>query len=89
VLVVNEIKLTVTCYSGHKANERPTGFMLGNKRFGIAEIIDRWYGPDHLYFKIRADDGNIYILKHDEIQDQWDLEYYRKQTEKSKADESY
>ncbi len=72
------IKLSVQCYSGSRANERPVSFLLGEKRFGITNIIDRWYGPDRLYFKVRADDDNIYILRCDERLDQWDLEMFQK-----------
>ncbi len=72
------IKLSVRCYSGARANERPVSFLLGEKRYVITDIIDRWYGPDYLYFKVRADDGNVYILRCDERQDQWELEMFQK-----------
>jgi hypothetical protein len=57
--MAGSIRMKVTCYSGARANERPTGFLLGEKRYEVTDVIDRWYGPDYLYFKIRADDGNI------------------------------
>ncbi|HRZ28145.1 MAG TPA: hypothetical protein P5346_16340 [Spirochaetota bacterium] len=58
-------------------------FSIGANIFDVIDILDRWYGPDHLYFKIRADDGNIYILKHieDEDKDEWELEYFMKSGE--------
>lgn len=72
------IKLVVTCYAGARANERPTRFLLGKKKFEVTDVIDRWYGPDYLYFKVRADDGNIYILRCDETNDEWELELFQK-----------
>jgi hypothetical protein len=24
-----------------------------------------WYGPEHVFFKVRADDGRLYILRHE------------------------
>ena len=72
------IKLTVICYAGATAHERPTSFLLGEKKLEVSEIIDRWYGPDYLYFKVRADDSNIYILRCDETNDEWELEMFQK-----------
>jgi hypothetical protein len=74
------IKLTVNCYSGHKRHERPASFVLGEKRREVADVIDRWYGPDYLYFKVLADDGNIYILRCGEISGDWELEFFEKRT---------
>lgn len=71
------IRISVQSYSGYKANERPSRFFMGEHAYEVTEIIDRWYGPDYSYFKIRADDGNIYILRYDERLDTWELEYFQ------------
>ncbi|OHD69000.1 MAG: hypothetical protein A2W19_08700 [Spirochaetes bacterium RBG_16_49_21] len=73
------IKIRVFCYSGHTAHERPVSFNLGEKRYNITGLLDRWYGPDYLYFKVIADDGNRYILRYDEAMDEWELEFFQKQ----------
>jgi hypothetical protein len=39
----------------------------------IVENIDRWLGPDYSYFKFKDRDGNIYILRLDEVRDLWKL----------------
>jgi len=80
-IMAGGIRLTVTCHEGSRANERPLRFLLGEKRYEVADVIDRWYGPDYLYFKVRADDGNIYILRCDEINDEWELELFQKDGE--------
>ncbi|HNW29787.1 MAG TPA: hypothetical protein PKN50_15015 [Spirochaetota bacterium] len=72
------IRLKVTCYEGSRAHERPMRFLLGEKRFEVTDVIDRWYGPDYLYFRVRADDGNIYILRCDEVNDEWELGLFQK-----------
>lgn len=72
------IKLDVVCYAGYKSNERPCGFTLGQTKYEIVDILDRWYGPDYVYFKINADDGNTYIIKYDEKNDEWELDFYQK-----------
>lgn len=67
----------VECHSGYKANERPLSFQLDDRNFAVKELIDQWYGIDHKYFKVRADDDNIYILKYDEHNDEWSIEFFK------------
>jgi len=31
----------------------------------VEEVLDQWYGPSDLFFKVRADDGNLYVLRRD------------------------
>ena len=68
-----EFHIEVSCYSGYRYGERPVSFKLLEKTFVVKEIIDRWYGEDYLYFKIRADDQRVYLLKYDLGQDRWSL----------------
>ncbi len=68
-----EFEIEVSCYSGFRYGERPITFKLLNRTFTIEEILDQWYGPDYLYFKVRADDGKIYLMKYDRGKDQWYL----------------
>jgi hypothetical protein len=70
--------LRVQCYAGRKADERPVRFQLGEREYVVEEILDQWYGPDETFFKVRADDGNLYILLHDHSADEWQLESFRR-----------
>ena len=67
------------CYSGFKADERPVRFFLGERGYQVLEIQDQWYGPESTYFKVRADDGNFYILRNawSKQTSSWFLEAYR------------
>ena len=29
----------------------------------VEEVLDQWYGPEDAFYKVRADDGNLYILR--------------------------
>jgi len=73
------MNLQVECYSGQKADERPVRFRLDDRDFMVEELLDQWYGPDDVFFKVRADDGNLYILRHKSSanQDAWMLEGFR------------
>ena len=57
------VKLEVDCYSGRKADERPVRFRLEGRQYLVEEVLDQWYGPQDDFYKIRADDGNLYILR--------------------------
>jgi len=65
--------LRVECYSGYRGEETPRRFYLGDRRIEVSEVIDRWLGPDHRYFKVRGDDGVQYILRHDHESQRWEL----------------
>ena len=71
----------VECYSGYRVNERPVAFTINEcdytRSFQIREVIDRWFGETADYFKVIADDDNIYLLKYDGRQDVWDLIFYQ------------
>lgn len=71
------MQVRVECYSGYKADERPVRFHLGEKTLEVAEILDRWYGEEHEYFKVRADDGNTYLLRHLRKDDRWELTMFQ------------
>lgn len=68
----------VEAYSGYKAEERPLRFQLGERWLNIEEISDRWYDPDATYFKVRAEDGSLYILRYSDSAQLWTLESYRR-----------
>lgn len=68
----------VECYSGHKADERPVRFYLGETEYTVEEVLDQWYGPEATYFRVRADDQNVYVLRHGREEDGWTLEAFRR-----------
>jgi hypothetical protein len=43
----------------------PCRFYLGARPVEVAEVIDRWLGTERSYFKVRGDDGDVYILLHE------------------------
>jgi hypothetical protein len=66
--------IKVSCYSAYKANERPINFTVRGRNLLVEEIIDRWYGVNHSYFKILANDQKIYLIRYDQDEDLWTLE---------------
>jgi hypothetical protein len=55
----------------------PKRLRFDGRSVEIVENIDRWPGSDYCYFKVRGDDGNLYILRLDVPRDQWELIMFR------------
>lgn len=68
--------LRVECYAGHRADEEPRRFFIGEREVVVDLILDRWLDPAHRYFKVRGGDGGVYILRHDLEEGRWELTLY-------------
>ena len=73
------MKIEVVCYSGYKGDERPVRFRLSGRGYVVEELLDQWYGPQDVFFKVRANDGSVYILRrHSSVPEgEWSLESFR------------
>jgi len=49
-----------------------------SREIEVADNIDQWHGADYRYFKVRGSDGNLYMLRHDEIRADWELTMYER-----------
>ena len=70
--------LKVECYSGYRADQRPVRFFLRELALEVKAVEDQWTSPSARYFRVRASDGNIYILRQDEICGEWSLSAFRR-----------
>lgn len=80
--------LKVECYAGYKADQRPLRFtptIFTGRAYDVNEILDQWYGIGYQCFKVRADDGNTYILRHNEAEDDWTMDSFRREAEGPKS----
>jgi hypothetical protein len=76
-------EVRVECYAGHRADQRPVRFSILGRSFEVLEVEDQWYSPEAIYFRVLADDGNRYVLRHHETLDVWTLEAFRARREPS------
>jgi hypothetical protein len=67
------MNIRVECHAGYRGEEEPRAFTLGERRFAVLEILDRWLDPEHRYFKVQVDDGRMFVLRHDTASAQWEL----------------
>ena len=75
----------VECHAGYRGEETPRRFRLGDRQIEIAEIVDRWLGPDHRYFKVHDMQGDLYILRNDVLPQKWELTMFRRSTSASES----
>ncbi len=75
-------EIRVECYAGYKADERPVRFVAGGNTYSIESVDDKWYSPDATFFRVTANDGNVYVLRHDQENDRWTLEAFRAHSDK-------
>ena len=56
---------TVQCYAGHKGEQEPQRFLLGEHWLEVEEVLKEWREPTAVFFRLRASDGRIYVLRLD------------------------
>jgi hypothetical protein len=63
----------VECYAGYRGEETPRRIYFGERKVEIIEVLDRWQGPDHRYFKVLGEDRSLYIVRYDGATGRWEL----------------
>jgi len=67
------MKIHVECYAGFRGEQEPRAFTLGERRFEVVEILDRWVDPRHRTFKVAVADQRKFLLRHDTGSGEWEL----------------
>jgi hypothetical protein len=73
---MNPLEIRVECHAGFMAEETPRRLFFKERPIEIMEVLDRWLAPDHRYFKVRGDDGGMYIIRHDVETGRWELTFF-------------
>src|SRR5207249_11916034 len=66
------MRIQVECRA-ERASEGPRRFVLGEQTIEVDDLLDRWYGSDADYFRVRGGDGHFYVLKYLRAHDRWEL----------------
>jgi len=71
-------RITVACREEYRAQQEPIAFFWRGMEIHIRAILDRWYEghsassmPPLDYYKVRGDDGAVYILRYNQLFDTW------------------
>jgi hypothetical protein len=73
------MKIKVNSYSGYRADERPMTIFIEGKAFDVKEIKQHFIregfdGQRLEVFKVKINDGSIYTISHNLVNDEWFLE---------------
>ena len=71
------MRIQVECYAGYRGEETPRQVRIGDGRWEVIEILDRWLAPQHRYFKCKTADGAQWIIRHDTLAEQWELTHFK------------
>ena len=71
--MIEVVRVKVEYQPGHRGEEMPCAFFVGDHRIEVVEILDWWPGRDHRYFKVRGNDSGLYILRHDAPFGEWEI----------------
>ena len=51
----------------------PVRLLMDGRSIEVVKLVDEWRGKNHRYFKLVAQDGNLYILRFDEAAGRWEI----------------
>lgn len=71
------LSVDVECYAGHRGEQTPRALILGDRRLEVVDVVDAWLAPEYRYFKLACTDGHLYLVRHDERSDSWELTMFR------------
>jgi hypothetical protein len=71
------MRVWVETYAGYNGVEMPRRFRLDGRVIEVVDNLDQWAGPNYRYFKVRDGDGNLYILRLDELRAEWELTMFQ------------
>ena len=72
------LEIAVECYAGYRGEQTPRVLVLGDRRVAVSYVVDQWLAPDHRYFKMRAEDGDTYIVRQEVASGAWTLTMFQR-----------
>lgn len=65
--------LHVECLPGRGGQDTPRMLVIGGRKVFVEEVLDTWTGAGHVYFKLKGDDGETYVIQQDTTSKVWEL----------------
>ena len=66
-------RIRVECHAEYRGEETPRRFHLEGRTIEVVDIIERRTEPDGRLFRVRGDDGHIYVLRNDQPTGRWEI----------------
>ena len=64
----------VACYAGHRGEETPRTFTAEGETLAVEEVVARWREPTWRCFRVKAEGGKQYLLRHHEETGRWEVD---------------
>ncbi|MFN3657239.1 MAG: hypothetical protein ACK4UO_08305 [Pseudolabrys sp.] len=72
------MRVDVETHVDDDGNEKLLRIFFDDRLVEATDTIDRWHGDNYRYLKVRDSEGNLYILRHNEIQNAWELTMFQR-----------
>jgi len=59
----SDSSVAVECYAGYKGEQGPQRFLFAERWLEIEEVLKMWREPAADFFRVRASDKRLYVLK--------------------------
>lgn len=59
----DELAVRVEYAATRRGENTPKRIFIGERTIDVVDVIDRWFGHDHAYYKVRDTDQVTYILR--------------------------
>jgi hypothetical protein len=63
LLMASAWEVRVACDALGGPDDPPKRIFSGGRTIEVVQVIDRWLGADHAYYKVRGADDAIYVLR--------------------------
>lgn len=73
---LSSMLVTVETQGTAGGEREPVCFAIGARVLRVREVIDRWPAQEYTYFKLEADDGARYILRHTVATGEWEMHWF-------------
>jgi len=70
------MRVEVGTYVDERGVETPLRVRFGSHEIEVTESVDQWPSVDYRYFKVKGNDGDVYIIRHNETNGDWELIMY-------------
>jgi len=72
------LRVEVLTGVGTSGEREPVEIIFGRRHIAVQHVLDRWFGCGYRYFKLLGEDGSIYILRHEEGRDDWEMTFFER-----------